>query len=151
MISHRSCCLVKTKAELFDLGRRHGRPVRGDHLCEVFRKCVHLLLKEEKGCTNDTQLSFVNDKGELRHGVGLTSELILSRYWWMRRKQGARFENRSHRSGWPCHATEPDKLWGINLGMACLPRLTRARVGAQVSSAAGDDELSFPAHCHAVA
>src|SRR4051812_2336317 len=79
MISDRSCCFVKTKAELFDLGCRHRRPVRGDHLCEVFRKSVHLLLKEEKGCTNDTQLSFVDDKGELRHGVGVTSELILSR------------------------------------------------------------------------
>jgi hypothetical protein len=77
MISYRSCCLVKANAKLFDLGCRHGRSVRGDHLCEVFRKCVHLLLQEEKGCTNDTQLSFVNDKGELRHGVGLTSELIL--------------------------------------------------------------------------
>jgi hypothetical protein len=51
-----------------------------------------LLLQEEKGCTNDTQLSFVNDKGELRHGLGLTFELILSRYWRMRRKQGNGFE-----------------------------------------------------------
>lgn len=88
MISYRSCRFVKTNAELFNLGGRHGRAVRGDHLCEVFRKCVHLLLEEEKGGTNDTQLSFVNDKGELRHGVGLTSELILPRYWWMRQKQG---------------------------------------------------------------
>jgi hypothetical protein len=92
MISDRSCCLVKRDAELFDFGRRHGRSARGDHLCEIFWKCVHLLLKEEKGGTNDTQLSFINDKGELRHGVGLTSELILSRYWWMRQKQGTGFE-----------------------------------------------------------
>jgi hypothetical protein len=97
MISDRFCCLVKTDAELFDFGRRHGRAVPGDHLCEVFRKCVHLLLKEEKGGTNDTQLSFVNDKGELRHGVGLTSELILSRYRWMRRKQGTGFETIANR------------------------------------------------------
>jgi hypothetical protein len=95
MILSRSCCFVKTNAELFDLGRWHRRSARGDHLGEVFRKCVHLLLKEEKGCTNDTQLSFVNDKGELRHRAGLTSELILSRYWWMRRKQGTGFEIRS--------------------------------------------------------
>jgi hypothetical protein len=134
MISDRSCCVVKTNAELFDLGRRHRRSVRGDHLCKVFRKCVHLLLQEEKGCTDDTQLSFVNDKGELRHGVGLTSELILSRYWRMRRKQGARFKNRSQRSGWPGHATEPDKLWGIKLGMVFSPRLTKAQVGYRYSS-----------------
>jgi hypothetical protein len=94
MISDRSCCFVKTNAELFNLGCRHRRSVRGDHLCEVFWKCVHLLLKEEKGGTNDTQLSFVNDKGELRHGVGLTSELTRSRYWWMRQKQGTGFEKR---------------------------------------------------------
>ncbi len=98
MISYWLCCFVKSKAELFNLGRRHGRSVRGDHLCEVFRKCVHLLLKEENGCTNDTQLSFVNDKGGLRHVVRLTSELILSRCWWMRRKQGTSFEKHSQQS-----------------------------------------------------
>jgi hypothetical protein len=57
-----------------------------------------LLLKEENGCTNDTQLSFVNDKGGLRHVVRLTSELILSRCWWMRRKQGTSFEKHSQQS-----------------------------------------------------
>ncbi len=98
MISYWLCCFVKSKAELFNLGRRHGRSVRGDHLCEVFRKCVHLLLKEENGCTNDTQLSFVNDKGGLRHVVRLTSELILSRCWWMRRKLGTSFDKHSQQS-----------------------------------------------------
>src|SRR5215210_9379599 len=132
MISYWSCCFVKTKAKLFDLGRRHGRPVRGDHLCEVFRKCVHLLLKEEEGCTNDTQLSFVNDKGEIRHRVGLTSELILSRYWWMRRKQGPGFEERSQWSDWSRHATEPNKLMGIKLGRACSLRFTTTQVGYSI-------------------
>jgi hypothetical protein len=75
-----------------------------------------LLLQEEKGCTNDTQLSFVNDKGELRHGIGLTSELILSSYWRMRRKQGAGVEKDSQQSDWSYHTTEPSTLWGINLG-----------------------------------
>ncbi|GEO19039.1 hypothetical protein MAE02_67350 [Microvirga aerophila] len=45
----------------------------GYHLCEVFRESVNLLLEEEKGCTDGTQLPFVNDKGEFLHGgsIGL--------------------------------------------------------------------------------
>jgi hypothetical protein len=47
-----------------------------------------MLLEEEKGCTDGTQLPFVNDKGELLHRVKSASQLIRSGYLWMRRKQG---------------------------------------------------------------
>ncbi|MBO1906335.1 hypothetical protein KHP60_14265 [Microvirga sp. 3-52] len=73
---------------MLDLGRRHGLFMRGYHFREVLRKGINLLLEQEKGGTDGTQLPFVNDKGELFHGIGSASELILSGYWWMRRKQG---------------------------------------------------------------
>jgi hypothetical protein len=79
---------MKPNAETLDLGHRHGRSVCGYHLGEVFRKCIDVLLKEEKGCTDGTQLSFVYDKGEFLHGDASASKLVLSSYWWMRRKQG---------------------------------------------------------------
>jgi hypothetical protein len=47
-----------------------------------------LLLEEEKGGTDGTQLSFVHDKGELLHWGASASQHALSGYWWMRRKQG---------------------------------------------------------------
>ena len=65
-----------------------GGSVRGRHLCEVFGKCVHVLLKEKKGCTDGTQLSFVNDKGEFLHGGSSASQLVFLGYRRMRRKQG---------------------------------------------------------------
>ena len=78
---------METKAEALDLGPLHGRSVRGYHLGEVFGKCINLLL-EEKGCTDGTQLSFVNDKGEFLHRESSASKLVLSGYRLMRRKQG---------------------------------------------------------------
>jgi hypothetical protein len=48
-----------------------------------------MLLEEEKGGTDGTQLPFVNDKGELLHLVESASQLIRSGYLWMRRKQGS--------------------------------------------------------------
>ena len=74
------CRFMETKAEALDLGHLHGRPVRGYHLGEVFGKCINLLLEEEKGCTDGTQLSFVNDKGELLHRVVSASKFVLSGY-----------------------------------------------------------------------
>lgn len=50
----------------------------GYHFSEVFGKSINLLLKKEKGCTDGTQLSFVNDKGEFLHWGVLASKLILS-------------------------------------------------------------------------
>ena len=79
---------IKAKAEMLDLGHRHGLPICGYHLREVLREGINLLLKEEKGGTDGTQLSFVNDKGEFLHGVVSASQLVLAGYWWMRRKQG---------------------------------------------------------------
>ena len=67
---------METKAEALDLGHLHGRSVRGYHLGEVFGKCINLLLEEEKGCTDGTQLSFVHDKGELRHEVVSASKSL---------------------------------------------------------------------------
>ena len=64
---------------MLDLGRRHGRPVRGYHLGEVFGKCINLLL-EEKGCTDGTELPFVHDKGELLHRGLSASKFVLSGY-----------------------------------------------------------------------
>jgi hypothetical protein len=63
--------------------------VRGYHLGLVFWKCINLLLEEEKGCTNGTQLSFVSDKGEFLHWGASASKLVLSDYRWMRWKQGS--------------------------------------------------------------
>jgi hypothetical protein len=83
------CPVIKVEAEPLDLGHRHRLAVRGYHLGEVFGKCINLFLEEEKGGTDGTQLPFVNDKGELLHGVGSASQLVLSGYWWMRRKQGS--------------------------------------------------------------
>jgi len=79
---------METKAEALDLGHLHGRSVRGYHLGEVFGKCINLLLEEEKGCTDGTQLSFVNDKGEFLHRESSASKLVLSGYRLMRRKLG---------------------------------------------------------------
>jgi hypothetical protein len=41
----------------------------GEHFSEVLREGINMLLKEEKGGTDGTQLPFVNDKGELLHWV----------------------------------------------------------------------------------
>jgi hypothetical protein len=79
---------MKTKAEVLDLGRRHRHSVRGGHLCEVLRGRINVLLEEEKGGTDGTQLSFIYDKGEFLHGGLLASKLVFSGYWWMGRKQG---------------------------------------------------------------
>jgi hypothetical protein len=79
---------MKTKAKALDLGRRHGRSMRGGHLCEVFGKCINVLLEKKKGGTDGTQLSLINDKGEFLHGVGSASKLVLAGYWWMRRNEG---------------------------------------------------------------
>ncbi len=62
---------------MFDLRRRHGHPVRGYHLGEVFGKGINVLLEEEKGCTDGTQLSFINDKGEFLHWDASASKLVL--------------------------------------------------------------------------
>jgi hypothetical protein len=51
-----------------------------------------LLLKEEKGCTDGTQLSFINDKGELLHGGASASKLVRLGYREMRRNEGSRFQ-----------------------------------------------------------
>jgi hypothetical protein len=48
-----------------------------------------MLLEEEKGGTDGTQLPFVNDKGELLHLVESAFQLVRSGYLWMRRKQGS--------------------------------------------------------------
>ena len=61
----------------------------GYHFGEVLREGIDLLLEEEKGGTDGTQLPFVNDKGELLHRVVSASQLIRSGYLWMRRKQGS--------------------------------------------------------------
>ena len=79
---------METKAEALDLGHLHGRSVRGYHLGEVFGKCINLLLEEEKGGTDGTQLSFVHDKGELLHGVGSASKFVPSGYAYVRQKRG---------------------------------------------------------------
>lgn len=79
---------METKAEALDLGHLHGRSVRGYHLGEVFGKCINLLLEEEKGCTDGTQLSFVHDKGELLHRVGSASKFVPSGYAYVRQKSG---------------------------------------------------------------
>jgi hypothetical protein len=82
-------CSIKAKAEMLDLGRRHWPSIRGEHFSEVLRESIDLLLEEEKGGTDGTQLPFVNDKGEFFHGGLSASQLIRSGYWWMRRKQGS--------------------------------------------------------------
>jgi hypothetical protein len=48
-----------------------------------------MLLEEEKGGTDGTQLPFVNDKGELLHLVESASQLIRLCYLWMRQNQGS--------------------------------------------------------------
>jgi hypothetical protein len=79
---------MKTKAEALDLGRCHRRSVRDGHLCEVLRERINVLLEEEKGGTDGTQLPFIYDKGEFLHGGLLASKLVFSGYRRMRRKQG---------------------------------------------------------------
>lgn len=41
----------------------------GEHFSEVLRESINVFLEEEKGGTDGTPLSFVNDKGEFLHGV----------------------------------------------------------------------------------
>ncbi len=88
VVPDRSCCLAKTKAETLNLGHRHRRSVRRYHLGEVFRKGINVLLEEEKGGTDGTQLSFVHNKGEFLHGGASASKLVLSGYRRMRQKEG---------------------------------------------------------------
>jgi hypothetical protein len=76
IVAGRACRLIKVKAEMLDLGRRHRLPMCGEHFSEVLREDINMLLEEEKGSTDGTQLPFVNDKGELLHRVGSTSQLI---------------------------------------------------------------------------
>jgi hypothetical protein len=60
----------------------------GYHLGKVLRERINVLLEEEKGGTEGTQLSFIYDKGEFLHGGLLASKLVFSGYRRMRRKQG---------------------------------------------------------------
>jgi hypothetical protein len=76
------------KTEMLDLGCCHGHSVGGGHLGEVLRERIIVLLEEEKGSTDGTQLSFINDKGEFLHWGALASKLVFSSYRRMRRKQG---------------------------------------------------------------
>jgi hypothetical protein len=80
IIADRACHFIKVKAEALDLGRRHGRSMHRDHLSEVFRKGIDLFLEQEKSGTNGTQLSCINDKGELLHRVGSAFQLVRSGY-----------------------------------------------------------------------
>jgi hypothetical protein len=73
-------CFIKAKAEMLNLGRRHGLSMRGYHFREVLRKGINLLLEQEKGGTDGTQLPVVNDKGELLHRVESASQLVRSGY-----------------------------------------------------------------------
>jgi hypothetical protein len=70
IVLHRACRLRKTMTQVLDLGRCHGHSVLGEHLSEVLWKGINLLLQEEKGCTDGTQLPFVYDKGEFLHRIG---------------------------------------------------------------------------------
>ena len=74
------CPVIKVEAEPLDLGHRHRLAVLGDHLSKVLWKRINLLLEEEKGGTDGTQLPFVHDKGELLHGVVSASKLVPSGY-----------------------------------------------------------------------
>jgi hypothetical protein len=87
-------CSTEAKAKMIDLGHRHGLPMPGYHLGKVLRKRINLLLEEEKGGTDGTQLPFVNDKGEFLHGVVSASKLIPSSYDYVRRKQGKQSKGR---------------------------------------------------------
>ncbi|MGF9758294.1 hypothetical protein AAII07_24135 [Microvirga sp. 0TCS3.31] len=80
---------IKAKAQMLDLGRRYRLSMRSEHFSEVLREGINLLLEEEKGGTDGTQLSFIYDKGERIHRVETASQLIRSGYLWMRRKQGS--------------------------------------------------------------
>jgi hypothetical protein len=52
----------------------------GEHFSEVLREGINMLLEEEKGGTDGTQLSFINDKGECLHRVRSASQLVRSGY-----------------------------------------------------------------------
>jgi hypothetical protein len=71
---------TKAKAEMLDLRRRHRLPMCSYHFGEVLREGIDLLLEEEKGSTDGTQLSFINDKGELLHRVESAFQLVRSGY-----------------------------------------------------------------------
>jgi len=77
------------KAEMLDLGSGHWPSMCGEHFSEVLREGINMLLEEEKGGTDGTQLPFVNDKGELFHLVESASQLIRSGYWCTRQNQGS--------------------------------------------------------------
>ncbi len=58
---------IEPKAKSLDPDLRHRRSVLGDHFSKVLREGIDLLLEEEKGGTDGTQLPFVNNKGESLH------------------------------------------------------------------------------------
>jgi hypothetical protein len=71
---------MKTKAKALDLGYLHGHSARRYHLGDVFWKYINLLLEQEKGGTDGTQLAFINDKGERPHWVESAFQLVRSGY-----------------------------------------------------------------------
>jgi hypothetical protein len=62
--------------------------VLGYHFSEVLWERIDLLLEEEKGCTDGTQLSLIKDKGEFLHVGVSASKLVLSGYGNVRQKEG---------------------------------------------------------------
>jgi hypothetical protein len=67
IVPRQVCLTIKTEAKSLDLRRCHWRSMLPDHLGEVLRECIDLLLKEEKGGSKGTQLPFINNKGEFTH------------------------------------------------------------------------------------
>src|SRR3954471_3537516 len=78
IVSNRPCRFLKTNAEAFDFGHGHSLSMCGYHLGKVLRERINVLLEEEKGGTEGTQLSFIYDKGEFLHGGLLASKLVFS-------------------------------------------------------------------------
>ncbi len=59
--------LGKASRQLAKLLFAHGWPMLAQHLGEILRQGTDLLLQKKEGCSDGTQLSFVNNKGESRH------------------------------------------------------------------------------------
>ena len=81
-------CSIKLKAGMLDLGCGHWPSMCGEHFSEVLREGIDLLLEEEKGCTDGTQLPLIKYKGEFIHLIINASRDKLQRHHSLRQKQG---------------------------------------------------------------
>jgi hypothetical protein len=96
--------------------------VPSDHLGKVLRQRIDLLLEEEKGGSNGTQLPFINNKGEFVHLIINASKDKLQRRHSLRQKQGKSIIAASSTGGVMVRSR------GVEIGLTTALRLVEGSV-----------------------